>query len=74
MAETQSTSAVVRQIDEMMTYFPTREEFNSPIEYIEKLIQQGAQKYGCIKIVPPEEFKPALAFDVESETKLPSRF
>lgn len=51
----------------MKTYYPTIEEFNmNPIEYIEKLVKEGAEKYGCIKIVAPKEFKPPLAFDMES--------
>jgi hypothetical protein len=47
----------------MKTYYPTVEEFISPIDYIEKLFKEGAPQYGCIKIVPPKEFRPPLAFD-----------
>lgn len=47
----------------MKTYYPTKEEFISPIKFIEKLYKEGAHKYGCIKIVPPKDFKPPLAFD-----------
>ena len=50
-------------IEEMKTYYPTAEEFGTPINFIEKLYKEGASKYGCIKIVPPKEFTPPLAFD-----------
>lgn len=58
----------------MKTYHPTEEEFKNPIAYIEQLFAEGAQKYGLIKIVPPKDFKPTLAFDQFSDKKLPSRF
>jgi hypothetical protein len=48
----------------MKTFYPTVEEFGrSPIDYFEKLFKEGAAQYGCIKIVPPKEFRPPLAFD-----------
>ena len=47
----------------MKTYYPTSDEFKSPIDYIEKLVREGADQYGCIKIIPPKEFSPPLAFD-----------
>ncbi|CDW79070.1 lysine-specific demethylase 5b [Stylonychia lemnae] len=61
-------------IEEVKTFYPSQEEFKTPLKYIEKLQQQGAQKYGIIKIVPPKDFKPSLAFDLFSDQKLPSRF
>lgn len=58
----------------MKVYYPSLEEFNNPITYIEKLYAEGASKYGVVKIVPPKEFKPTLAYDCFSDAKLPSRF
>ena len=41
----------------MPVYYPTEEEFLSPIDYIESLYHdKNAQQYGCIKIVPPKSF------------------
>jgi hypothetical protein len=54
-------------IEEMKTYHPTQEEFKSPLEYIEKLFKEGAHKFGCIKIIPPKDFKPVLAFEMFSK-------
>ena len=50
------------------------EEFREPIVYMEKLFKEGASKYGIVKIVPPKEFKPVLAFDQFSSVKLPTRY
>lgn len=58
----------------MKVYYPSSEEFTNPITYIEKLFAEGAAKYGVVKIVPPKEFKPTLAYDCFSELILPSRF
>lgn len=57
-------------VEPMPVFYPTSEEFRNPIDYIEKLMQKdGADiaQYGCIKIVPPTEFKPPLAFDIGSD-------
>lgn len=51
------------EIEEMKTFYPSSEEFVNLIDYIEKLYKMGASKYGCIKIIPPKEFRPPLAFD-----------
>lgn len=43
LVETQSSAQLVEEIDEMKTYYPTPEEFRmNPIEYIEKLLREGA--------------------------------
>jgi hypothetical protein len=64
LVETQSSAQLVEEIEEMKTFYPTLEEFNmNPIEYIEKIYREGASQYGCVKIVPPKEFNPPLAFD-----------
>jgi len=54
-------------IEEVKTYYPTQEEFKSPLNYVEKLYKEGAQKYGIVKIVPPKDFKPIMSFDVFSD-------
>ena len=59
----------------MPVFKPSEEEFANPIDYFEKLYHQHeAAKYGCVKVIPPPSFKPPLAFDMESETKLPTRY
>jgi hypothetical protein len=58
----------------MKTYYPTAEEFENPITYIEQIIKLGASEHGCIKIKPPAGYNPPLAFDTNSDKKLPTRF
>jgi len=59
----------------MKTFYPTEQEFSDPLIYIENLLRNHhAQDYGCVKIVPPPSFRPGLAFDMESNQKLPTRF
>lgn len=73
--ETENVNVAITEIEEMKTFYPTEAEFAKPLVYIEKLQQsEGANKYGCVKIVPPASFKPSVAFDMESNKKLPTRF
>ena len=62
-------------IEEMPVFHPTEEEFQNPIDYVEKLLKdEQAHLFGCVKIVPPESFKPPNAFDTSTDRKLPTRF
>jgi hypothetical protein len=75
MLETENVNASITEIEEMKTFFPTDQEFSDPMAYIDFLIKkQGAYQYGCIKIVPPASFRPNLAFDKNSDQRLPTRF
>eukprot|EP00347_Sterkiella_histriomuscorum_P014216 403361728 len=74
MAEIQNSNADLDQIEEMQTFYPTDLEFQNPMIYIEKLVKEGAEKFGVIKIVPPKTFQPSLAFDIFSDKKLPTRY
>ncbi len=45
------------------------------MKYVEYLYNvEHAHKYGIVKIIPPESFRPALAFDTFSPQKLPTRY
>jgi len=50
----------------MIEYHPSEEEFKDPLKYIEKLYEDGAADYGCVKIIPPDSFKPEFCFDLAS--------
>lgn len=45
-------------------YFPTIDEFASPLEYIEK-ISVEAKEFGICKVVPPEGWRPPFALNTE---------
>ena len=49
-------------LKEAPTYYPTEQEFENPLEFIEK-IRSEAQKFGICKIVPPSSFKPEFQLD-----------
>ncbi len=57
----------------MKEYYPSEEEFKDPLKYIQFLYDEGADEFGCIKIIPPESFQPEFSFDLNGDVKLPSR-
>lgn len=63
----------LEEIEEFRTFYPTEEEFKTPIQYIESLYDRHAHQFGCIKIVPPSSYKPPFCFDMESDAKMPAR-
>lgn len=46
------------------TFRPTEEEFADPHRYIMKIANEG-QKYGAVKIIPPDSWNPDFAVDTE---------
>ncbi|XP_022720178.1 lysine-specific demethylase 5B isoform X3 [Durio zibethinus] len=48
-------------------YYPSEEEFRDPLEYIYK-IRPDAEPYGICKIVPPKNWSPPFALNVDSFT------
>lgn len=65
--ESKNSISTLDDIEEVKTYHPSLEEFSKPLDYIEKLYKEGAAKYGIVKIIPPKDFKPVLAFDLLSK-------
>lgn len=51
-------------LQEAPTYRPTAEQFKDPVQYIQS-IREEAQKFGIVKIVPPETWNPPFAVDTE---------
>lgn len=55
------------------TYYPTEEEFEDPVRYVEK-IRPEAEKYGVCRIVPPASWDPPFALNVEGKGPESFRF
>ncbi|KAF1847972.1 PHD transcription factor-like protein [Cucurbitaria berberidis CBS 394.84] len=51
-------------LQEAPTYRPTAEQFKDPVQYIQS-IREEAQKYGIVKVVPPDSWNPSFAIDTE---------
>ena len=52
-------------IKEAVTFRPTLDEFNDPLEYIKKIRHVG-EKYGVCKIKPPASWRPSFCLDLKS--------
>ncbi|GAA99733.1 uncharacterized protein L969DRAFT_89586 [Mixia osmundae IAM 14324] len=50
---------------EAPTYYPTQDEFQDPLKYIESLSKIASQ-YGICKVVPPEGWKPTFSIPTET--------
>lgn len=57
---------------EAPTYRPTPDQFKDPVKYIQS-IRDEAQKYGIVKIVPPDSWNPPFAIDTEVSAMRPIR-
>ncbi|XP_010695167.1 lysine-specific demethylase JMJ17 isoform X2 [Beta vulgaris subsp. vulgaris] len=55
----------VMNITPAPVYYPTEEEFKDPLEFIYK-IRPDAEPFGICKIVPPKNWKPPFALDLNS--------
>lgn len=51
-------------LQEAPTYRPTVDQFKDPVQYIQS-IREEAQKFGIVKIVPPDSWQPPFAIDTE---------
>ena len=51
-------------IKEAVTFRPTLDEFNDPLEYIKKIRHVGEQ-YGVCKIKPPASWRPSFCLDLK---------
>eukprot|EP00058_Branchiostoma_floridae_P000943 XP_002586431.1 hypothetical protein BRAFLDRAFT_107742 [Branchiostoma floridae] len=54
---TSSTSTVAPKIIDAPVFYPTTQEFQDPISYIES-IRERAQPFGICKVVPPKTWQP----------------
>ncbi|KAK3034555.1 hypothetical protein RJ639_033801 [Escallonia herrerae] len=60
-----SSSSNSLKIPPAPVYYPNEEEFKDPLEFICK-IRPEAEPYGICRIVPPKDWKPPFALDLES--------
>jgi hypothetical protein len=54
----------IMDITEAPTLYPTPEEFKDPYAYIESIADVG-HRYGIVKIIPPEGWKPSFVLNTE---------
>ena len=75
LVETANVNSNINEIEEMKTFWPSEDQFRDPLLYIEQLMRnEDVNQYGCIKIVAPPSFRPQLAFDTQSQRKIPTRY
>nr|XP_043640227.1 lysine-specific demethylase 5D isoform X2 [Erigeron canadensis] len=60
-------SSSVSTIPSAPVYYPTEDEFKDPLAYIYK-IRPEAEQFGICKIVPPGNWKPPFALDLDKFT------
>ena len=60
-------------LQESPTYRPTAEQFKDPVQYIQS-IREEAQKFGIVKIIPPDNWNPPFAIDTEVSTDLATHY
>lgn len=71
-SEQGSQALTYADIPETKTYYPTLQEFQQPLMYIQS-IKADAMQYGIIKIKPPSEWNPTFNLswtDFRFETKI----
>jgi len=54
----------INEVPFVRSYYPSEEEFNDPVAYIEKIFSDDAVKaMGGCKIIPPRSFRPPCMFN-----------
>lgn len=51
-------------LQEAPTFTPTMDQFKDPMEYIRSIAEEG-NKFGIVKIIPPEGWEPDFGVDTE---------
>uniref|UniRef100_A0A8C1EG52 [histone H3]-trimethyl-L-lysine(9) demethylase n=1 Tax=Cyprinus carpio carpio TaxID=630221 RepID=A0A8C1EG52_CYPCA len=62
----------VSEVNEIMTFHPTKEEFKDFNRYIAYMESQGAHRAGMAKVVPPKDWKPRRTYDDIDDLVIPA--